>query len=196
MSQNRRRNRLGQNLLARRIEGDANFNVQWPEPDDFHWLRHQVRVLSSEPLFDSIHQVRGEGEYCFYVRMGDQPGGIVDTHAALLSISIQRVHTRGVKPDRVSEGLNDAEVVGVAFGDGVSAGGKRGGRCLESRVVGDVEFPIVAQSWSPTVLQVTVGQREKVGDFGDACLVNLQPAVLAPLVQAHCHLRSETPFRP
>lgn len=83
----------------------------------------------------------------------------------------------------------EGAVVGEVFLGPKAAGVEEDGAEFERGIVGDAELP-VRRKIAHGVLQVSVHDREQIGDLGRGGLVGLEPAVSLPLLQAHRDLLS------
>lgn len=80
---------------------------------------------------------------------------------------IQHTNTPSIPADRELNQLDDSKMMGVARG--AKAGcGQGGGRCLKSRVIGDVQSPVVTEPGAlggARVGQIAVDHCQEVGDL-------------------------------
>lgn len=90
-------------------------------------------------------------------------------------------------PQDQGQGLNGALVLQILFRPR-TFGVEQNGAEFQGGIVGDSKPP-VGGNIACCILQITVDDPEKIGDFLFAGLVRPQPAVFKPFLQAHFHHR-------
>ncbi len=144
-------------------------------------LRRQVWTDSPNPLLDFTSQSDRQFPHAIDFQIGDCARPLIVRQVSLLTKRVERTDKPLIESDRQLKGVDHAEVVVAPLGL-KSGRGQRCSRELESRIVGNIEFPVVHQGSGLTGLQVTICDGEQIGDLLAARLVLLEPAEPEPVL--------------
>lgn len=141
----------------------------------------EIRADRPNPLFNFTPQSGRQFPHFIDFQIRDSARPLVVCQVSLLTKRVKRADKPLIQSDRELEGVDHSEVVVAPFG--LKPGrGQRRGRELESRVVGNIELPVVHQAGGLARRQVTICDGEQIGDLRAARLVLLEPAELEPVL--------------
>ena len=137
-------------------------------------------MILSQPSFDEASKTLRDLLHLLDIYVRDGVGSLVVANISLLAKYVQLPNRRRVQSHREFKGLDHPVMMIRPLGL-VPRRRQRRRRKLQRRVIGDIELPVGHQLRRAACPQVSIGDREQIGDFPPACLVRLQPTVLEPV---------------
>lgn len=137
---------------------------------------HQACVILQKPGMHLLDKILGQFQH-----FGFGAGDVVHAHAPFPAIPVESVHHIRLPCDGIRNGADNAKMVRITFRNRVSGSRECSRAGLRGDVIGDVESPIVVETFDLRVFEVAIGQAEEVEYFLSAGLMGFEPAVSLPV---------------
>ena len=149
-------------------------------------IRHEIRVAVNEPLHHILAKPNRQLVHFVGLTWRRGSGALVLAKVSLSPNAVERIDEASVGGDRQPKRLYGPFMGALSLRTIAFRGQRKGGQ-LKRSIVRDAETPIGAQPVKRCVLEVSINDREQVGDFLGTRVVLREPPVFQPALQ--CHLR-------